>query len=94
MIWTGVVDSKLIGPFRIPEDVKITSATFVDFLKRMFVSWFQKRSAAKKKSLVFMQDKAPLHTAKASNEYLNCFGFKNNRELVVNAQTPSLPVRA
>ena len=42
MIWAGVVDSELVGPFRIPEGVKMTSATYVDFLKRMFVPWFRK----------------------------------------------------
>ena len=37
IIWAGVVDSELVGPFRIPEGVKMTSATYVEFLKRMFV---------------------------------------------------------
>ena len=54
-----------------------------------------------------MQDNAPSHVAKASIEYLNSLGFKNDRlingrvltwpepnlEFVVNAQTPFLSVR-
>ena len=90
MIWAGIVASELVGPFRIPETVKMTSATYVDFLKRMFVPWFRKRSAAKKKFLVFMQDNAPSHTAKASIEHLNNIGFKNDRLMKWPACSPDL----
>ena len=40
IIWAGVVDNELVRPFRIPEGGKMTSATYVDILKRMFVPWF------------------------------------------------------
>ena len=36
MFWSGIVDNTLIGPFKVPEGVKITSEAYINFLTKYF----------------------------------------------------------
>ena len=36
MFWSGIVGDKLIGPFKVPEGVKLTSEIYIEFLKTHF----------------------------------------------------------
>ena len=33
MFWAGVIDNELVGPFRVPDDVKMNSLTYRNFLQ-------------------------------------------------------------
>ena len=39
MIWAGIVDRTIIGPFKIDEGVKINSASYCAFLEMTFFRW-------------------------------------------------------
>ena len=36
MIWTGIVDQIIIGPFKVDEGVKLDSANYCDFMAKTF----------------------------------------------------------
>ena len=33
MIWSGMIGNELIGPFRVPKELKLSSDTYCSFLK-------------------------------------------------------------
>lgn len=71
MFWAGIVDSELVGPFRVKDGVKMTAGVYVDFLKLNFFPWHKSQSLAFRKKFVYMHDNAPSHAARLTTEYLN-----------------------
>lgn len=43
IFWGGTLGNEMVGPFRVPEGVKMNAATYADFLKQNFVSWYRKQ---------------------------------------------------
>ena len=41
MFWAGIMGRELVGPFRVPEGVKITSVKNVEFLTDHFLPWYK-----------------------------------------------------
>ena len=90
MIWAGIVNNTLIGPFRVPEGVKINSKTYIDFLKKNFMPWYRKQPLAFKRKTTFMQDGAPAHSAQLTKDFLEKMGFKGARLMKWPANSPDL----
>ena len=36
MIWAGIINNRIVGPFRVPDGVKMCAKSYVDFLKKIF----------------------------------------------------------
>ena len=51
MIWAGIIDNKIIGPFRVPDGVKLTSNTYIEFLRENFLPFFNSIPKEKKENL-------------------------------------------
>lgn len=45
MFWAGIIGKELVGPFRVPEGVKMTSEKYVEFLTDHFLPWYKKKLA-------------------------------------------------
>ena len=74
----GIFKDELVGPFRIEDGLKINSQTYSQFLEdTFFKQWYRKKSASFKKTMIFMQDNAPLHASKYSTAWLACKGLKD-----------------
>ena len=41
--WAGIMGRELVGPFRAPEGVKMTSAKYIEFLTDHFLPWFKRK---------------------------------------------------
>ena len=35
MIWVGIINNQIVGPFRAPDGVKMCAKSYVDFLKKI-----------------------------------------------------------
>ena len=70
MIWAGIVGKVLVGPFRIPGDVKLNSIACIDVLQENSIPWNKKKRISFKKSLIFMHYNAPSHSPKLTQEFL------------------------
>jgi len=46
MIWAGILGSEMEGPFRVSEDVKMTSSRYVEFITGHFQLWYKKKDSA------------------------------------------------
>ena len=61
MFWAGVVGDNLIGPFRLPDGVKMDSRCYIKFMADNFNLWYYSRNREFKQKCTFMHGNAPAH---------------------------------
>lgn len=77
MFWTGNMERELVGPFRVPEGVKMTLAKYIKFLTDHFLSWYKKMNRAFRSKIIFMHDNTPSQAAKnTSLAVIGCYRHK------------------
>ena len=69
----------LVGPWNVPEGVKITSVAYVAFLKEHLEPWFKSKNLSLKRKTVFMHFNASSHAAKTTGIYQQKIALKNGR---------------
>ena len=52
MIWARIIGDELIGPVRVPQDVKLSSATYCQFLKNVLEPWLEEVPLMRLKKVV------------------------------------------
>jgi transposase len=82
MIWGGIIGNAIIGPFRVPEGLKLSSATYCPFLKNSLEPWLDNLPLATLKKIIVMHDNALSHAAKATTQFLHSLGFVNETLMV------------
>ena len=88
MIWAGIINNQIVGPFRVPDGVKMCAKSYVD-LKKKFLRWYKEQPLALKRKMIFMHDdNAPSHAAHYTREALTKFGFKEARLMLRPACSP------
>ena len=90
MIWAGIINDQVVGPFRVPDGVKMKAQSYVAFLKENFLPWYKQQPLALKRKMIFMHDNAPSHAARYTREALTKFGFKEGRIMLWPACSPDL----
>ena len=90
MFWAGIMGRELVGPFRVPEGVKITSAKYIEFLTDHFLLWYKKKNRAFCSKIIFMHDNAPSHAAKNTSVSLAAMGIKGEKLMVWPPSSPDL----
>lgn len=90
MFWAGIVGERLVGPFKVPEGVKITSDSYIAFLTKHFMPWYKSQSLAFKRKAILMHDGAPSHSAKKTTAFLTKNGFKEERIMDWPSCSPDL----
>ena len=63
MIWVEIINNQIVGPFRVPDGVKMCAESYVDFLKKNFLPWYKMQPLAYKK-MIFMHDNACSYAAR------------------------------
>ena len=89
MFWAGILGNKMVGPFRVPEGVKM-NATYADFLKRSFVPWYRKQIVASRRKIIFMQIMHHHMQASFTLAYRQNIGFKDEKLMIWPALSPYL----
>jgi hypothetical protein len=90
MFWAGLYGNTVVGPFRVPDGVKMNSSGYTTFLSTHFLPWYRSIPAGKRKTFVFMQDNAPSHASKHTKQYLASHGFHNEKYMDWPAASPDL----
>ena len=70
MFWAGILDDKVLGPFRVCDGVKMDSNGYCAFLKTNLLPWLANLEDCIRGKLVFMQDNAPSHASNYSREFI------------------------
>ena len=90
MIWAGIINDAIVGPFAVPDGVKMNAKSYVEFLKKNFLPWYRKQQLALKRKMIFMHDNAPSHAARYTCDAMNKFGFSDGRVMLWPACSPDL----
>ena len=90
LIWAGFIGDELVGPFRVPDGLKLTVATYCEFLKTALKPWLNNLPLSRLKRVVFMHDNAPSHAAKATTAVLKSLGFVNKSLMIWPPNLPNL----
>ena len=79
MIWDGIVDQTIIGPFKIDEEVKLNSANDHDFIDKAFFTWYKSQSCCFKVKCIFMHDNAPSPVSKFTYKFFEYKRFTGEK---------------
>lgn len=90
MFWAGIIGDELVGPFRVPEGVKINSKSYSAFLEENLSPWLDDLPLSRSRRLIFMHDNAPAHSAKATISYLTTLGFEGQTLMTWPPCSPDL----
>ena len=90
MIWAGIINDAIVGPFAVPDGVKMNAQAYVEFLKKSFLPWYRKQQLAIKRKMIFMHDNAPSHAACYTCDALSKFGFSDGCVMLSPACSPDL----
>ena len=60
MFWAGNIGEELVGPFRVPEGVKLPSNAYTAFLDDHLSPWLEDLPLSRRFQTVFMHDHAPI----------------------------------
>ena len=90
MIWAAIVNSEVIGPFKVDDGVKLNSENYCKLLDDTFFRWYKAKTRTFKRDCIFMQDNAPSHAAKATAQFLARKGFPENKIMSWPASSPDI----
>ena len=88
MLWAGIIGDELVCLFRVPDGLKLTAATYFEFLKKALEPWLDDLPLSRLKTIVFMHDNATLHAAKATTAFLKSLGFVNESRMIWPPNSP------
>ena len=75
MIRAGIIGDELVGPVRVPEGVKITSAVYCQLLESALLPWLEDVPLLKRYKLIYQHYNAPSHSANATQAFLSSIGY-------------------
>lgn len=81
---------ELVGPFRVPEGVKMTSAKYVEFLTENFLPLCQMKNWAFRNKIIFRHDNAPFHAVRNTSASLAAMGIEEENLMVWPPSSPDL----
>ena len=90
MFWAAIIGDTLVGPFWVPEGVKLTSQAYTQFLDQNFFPWYTSQTRSFKQKCIFMHDNAPSHAAKFTKDYLSEKSFSGDRLMEWPPCSPNL----
>ena len=90
MIWAGIVDNRMIGPFKVREGVKINSVNYTAFLDDLFFKWYNAQTRGFKTKCMFMHGNAPAHASQYTGAYLARKGIKGSKIMEWPSQSPDI----
>ena len=90
MIWAGFINGIMVRPWSVSEEIQITAETYIAILKEHLEPWFKRPRITFRRTMLFMQDTDPSHSAKKTSEYLQKLGFSGPRLMKWPACSPDL----
>ena len=90
MFWAGIHNNVLIGPFRVPDGVKMNGPAYVELLRENFLPYYNLLGARIRAKTIFMQDNATSHASAHTKQFLEEQGITGNRLMVWPPQSPDL----
>ena len=64
MIWAEIIDDEIVGPFLVPDGLKMNSGNYCAFLEENLMPWLNSQNDDVKQNIIFQQDNAPSHASR------------------------------
>ena len=90
MFWAAILGSKLIGPFKVPDGVKMTAFTYTEFLEQNFIPEIHRLEPGLQDNFVFMHDNAPSHESLMARVFLRIHNLAGKRLMNWPVNSPDL----
>lgn len=90
MFWAGIIGDSLVGPFLVPDGLKMNSANYCQFLNDNFIPWLNSQNDNLRNNLIFQQDNAPSHASRYTKQWLVDQGFTGSKIMNLPPQSPDL----
>ena len=90
MIWAGIIGSEIVGPFLVPDCVKMNSVNYCKFLEANLLPWLNSQNDALNQNLIIQQDNAPSHASRFTKAWLSDKGISGERLMDWPPQSPDL----
>ena len=73
-----IIDGIMVGPWRVPEGVKMIAETYIVFFKDHLKPWFKRQRITFKRTMMFIQGNAPSLSALKTSEHLPTVVFSGS----------------
>ena len=80
MFWAGILGKDLVGPFRVPEGVKMTSAKYVEFLTDHFLPRYKREESCFLKQNHIQARQCTISCCKEYLSFIGCYGHKRGKK--------------
>ena len=90
MIWAGIIGNQVVGPFLVPDGLKMNSGNYCSFLEANFLRWMNSQTDDVKQSFIFQQNNAPSHASRTTKGWLADQGITRERIMDWSPQSPDL----
>ena len=90
MFWAAILGSELIGPFKVPDGVKMAAFTYTEFLEENLIPQIQLLEPGLQNNFVFMHDNALSHASLMARIFLRIHNFARKRLMYWPASSPDL----
>ena len=90
MFWARIKGNALIGPYKVPEGVKINAKSYCELLDKFLLPWLEDQPLLQRKIFIFQHDNAPAHKAKYTTNWLKRYSFGEGKIMVWPANSPDL----
>ena len=90
MFWAGIQGSAIIGPYMVPQGVKINAKAYCELLDQFLLPWLENQPLLRRRKLIFQHDNDPAHKAKFTTNWLNNYSFGKDKIMVWPANSPDL----
>ena len=84
-----ITGDRLVGPIKVPEGVKVTSAACCNLLNESLVPWLDDISLSLLRDFVCMHDNAFSHSARATQAFLATLGIQDEKLMIWPPHLPS-----
>lgn len=84
MSLAGILGDRLVGPARVPEEVKVTIAAYCNLLKEILDPWLDETPLYFLRNLVFMHNNASPHSSRTTQTLLESYGIQSERLMVTS----------
>ena len=93
MFCAAILGSKLIGPFKVPDGVKMIAFTYTEFLEQKLISERQLLGPGLQDNFVFMHDNAPSHESLMARVFLRIHNLAGKRLMIWPANSSDLDLK-
>ena len=90
MIWAGIIGDEIVGPFLVPDELKMNSGNYCALLEENLMPWLNSQNDDVKQSIIFQQDNAPSNASRFTKGWLSGVGITEQRLMDWPPQSPDL----